>query len=257
VDTREGQIHYATCGDGEPVLFLHQTPRSWDEYRDVLPLVGRKYRAIAMDTVGFGDSYRLDCADSVEVYGRGALAFIDALDLPRVCLVGHHTGGAIAIEVAATQPSRVNAVVLSSTPYIDAGERERRKVHRPIDQVEFSEDGSHLVDLWRRRQSFYPTGRPDLLHRLVIDGLRVLDRIEEGHIAVGRYHMEQKVGLIQAPTLVLVGSADQYAAPFQHALAAAIVNSQEAVIEGGMVPMVDQLPEQFADVVLRFLDSVI
>jgi hypothetical protein len=37
-DTPEGQIHYAMAGKGKPVLLLHQTPRSWDEYRAVLPI---------------------------------------------------------------------------------------------------------------------------------------------------------------------------------------------------------------------------
>jgi hypothetical protein len=45
-NTPDGQIHYATAGQGKPVLLLHQTPRSWDEYRDVLPIIGRRYRAI-------------------------------------------------------------------------------------------------------------------------------------------------------------------------------------------------------------------
>ena len=33
--TPSGRIHLASAGDGPPVLLLHQTPRSWDEYRDV------------------------------------------------------------------------------------------------------------------------------------------------------------------------------------------------------------------------------
>jgi hypothetical protein len=45
-NTPDGQIHYATAGQGKPVLLLHQTPRSWDEYRDVLPIIGSRYRAI-------------------------------------------------------------------------------------------------------------------------------------------------------------------------------------------------------------------
>ena len=33
----DGQVHYAQCGpdDAEVVLLLHQTPRSWAEYRSV------------------------------------------------------------------------------------------------------------------------------------------------------------------------------------------------------------------------------
>src|SRR4030095_11391191 len=56
VTTPLGRIHVAMAVPGFPVLLLHQTPRSWDEYRDVLPLLGRDFRAIAMDTLGFGDS---------------------------------------------------------------------------------------------------------------------------------------------------------------------------------------------------------
>jgi pimeloyl-ACP methyl ester carboxylesterase len=56
IGTPSGRIHIASAGSGAPVLLLHQTPRSWDEFRDVLPLLGRHYRVIAMDTVGYGDS---------------------------------------------------------------------------------------------------------------------------------------------------------------------------------------------------------
>src|SRR5690606_18898439 len=56
-DLGDGQVHYAQCGPGDAqvVLLLHQTPRSWAEYRAVLPILGARYRAIAMDTIGFGD----------------------------------------------------------------------------------------------------------------------------------------------------------------------------------------------------------
>ena len=48
-------MHYAECGRGpDTVLCLHQTPRSWDEYRETLPRLGERYRAIAMDTPGMG-----------------------------------------------------------------------------------------------------------------------------------------------------------------------------------------------------------
>lgn len=55
-DTPLGQLHYAEGGEGTPVLLLHQTPRSWDEFREVLPLLATRRRAIAMDMYGFGMS---------------------------------------------------------------------------------------------------------------------------------------------------------------------------------------------------------
>ena len=73
--TPSGRIHIASTGSGAPVLLLHQTPRSWDEFRDVLPLLGRHYRVIAMDTVGYGDSDPLpDGKASIEDWATAAPA---------------------------------------------------------------------------------------------------------------------------------------------------------------------------------------
>jgi pimeloyl-ACP methyl ester carboxylesterase len=253
--TPEGQIHYATAGHGKPVLLLHQTPRSWDEYRDVLPLVGKTHWAIAMDTIGFGDSYISQGEESIEGYARGVIRFLDAMEINRASIVGHHTGGVIAVEVAATYPERVDKLVLSSTPYVDAHDREKRKTRPPIDEVEFKQDGSHLTELWQKRMVFYPTNRPDLLTRFVIDALKVGDRMEEGHRAVSRYKMEEKVPLIKAPTLVLAGTDDPFSFPMMGPLAHSIEGSSTAAIKGGMVPMVDQMPEEFARVVMGFLEA--
>ena len=253
-DTPEGQIHYAMAGEGKPVLLLHQTPRSWDEYRDVLPIIGERYWAIAMDTIGFGDSYKPDKEGSIEEYGRGVIRLMDAMSIDRASLVGHHTGGVIAVEVAASYPERVDKLVLSSTPYVDAEDRERRKTRSPIDEVELKDDGSHLAELWQKRMSFYPKNRPDLLTRLVIDALKVGERMEEGHRVVGKTRMEDKVPRIKAPTLVLAGTEDPFSYPRMKPLSEAIKGSETAVIEGEMVPMVDQMPEEFAKVVLAFLD---
>jgi pimeloyl-ACP methyl ester carboxylesterase len=255
-DTSQGQIHYAMAGTGRPVLLLHQTPRSWDEYRDVLPILGEKYWAIAMDTIGFGDSYKPEKESSIEEYARGVISFLDALSIEHASIVGHHTGGVIAVEVAASYPERVHKLILSGTPYLDAKERDRRKEWPPLDEVQLKEDGSHLKELWQRRLSYYPKHRPDLLTRLVIDALKAAGRMgEEAHQAVYSYRMEDKVGLIKAQSLVLAGAEDQFGFPYIEALSKNIKGSETAVLEGGMLPTVDQMPEEFARVVIDFLDK--
>ncbi|MGE5840913.1 MAG: alpha/beta fold hydrolase [Deltaproteobacteria bacterium] len=251
--TPDGQIHYAEAGRGRPVVLLHQTPRSWDEYRDVLPILGRRYRAIAMDTIGFGDSYRFKGEASIEVFARGAVQFMDALAIRQGSIVGHHTGGVVAVEVAAAYPDRVAKLILSSTPYVDAEDRERRKTRSAIDEVEEKPDGSHLTQLWQRRMPFYPKSRPDLLRRFVLDALKVWEDVEAGHRAVNSYHMEERLPLIKAPTLVLAGTDDPFSYPRMKPLADHIKGSRTAEIRGGMVPMVDQMPEEFAKAVMDFL----
>lgn len=256
-DTRHGQVHYVEHGTGDPVLLLHQTPRSWDEYRDVLPLLGADRRAVAMDTLGFGASARPAAPWSVEVFAEGVLDLCDALGLDHVALVGHHTGGVVAVEVAATAPDRLSALVLSATPYVDAERRHAVATGRPpIDHVVRDPDGSHLLALWRNRAPYYPDDRPDLLERLVHDALGVLDRVEEGHAAVNAYRMEERIGSVKAPTLAICGELDRFSLPDLPKLVAAIPGARSATLPGTGVPAVDHRPEQFAAAVREFLAEV-
>jgi pimeloyl-ACP methyl ester carboxylesterase len=253
VPTRFGRIHAAIAGGGVPVLLLHQTPRSWDEYRDVLPLLGRDFRAIAMDTLGFGDSDRPGEAPSIELWAQAALALLDALGATRAAVVGHHTGAVIAAEIAAAAPDRVSALVLSACPFVDAPRRAKHEGMRVIDEVETRADGSHLAELWARRQPFYPAGDADLLRRFMIDALRAGDMAAEGHRVVNRYRMEDRLGRIRCPTLVIDPTDDPHAHPAAPRVAAAIAGSALREVSGGMVPLPDQLPQAFAGLVRDFV----
>jgi pimeloyl-ACP methyl ester carboxylesterase len=255
VATRVGRIHYAEAGQGDPVLCLHQTPRSWDEYRDVLPLLASRHRAIAMDTIGFGDSDRLEGAHSVERYGQGVVAFLDAIDLDQVALVGHHTGGVVAVEVAATHPKRVRRLVLSGTTCVDEEGRRIAAGWPAIDAVEPKPDGSHLTELWRKRMPYYPEDRPDLLHRLVLDALKVIGQVEDGHVAVDTYRMEERLPRIHCPVMLVCGTLDWAAFPDQERLAKYLRGARRVEIAAAGVPLVDHMPERFAEVVLDFLDG--
>jgi pimeloyl-ACP methyl ester carboxylesterase len=251
-DTSRGQVHYAECGTGPPVLLLHQTPRSWDEYREVLPLLARTHRAIAMDTIGFGASAPVE-DHSIETYAATAVEFLDALGLPEVALVGHHTGGVVAVEVAARAPERVSALVLSSTPYVDEDARKARADRPPIDAVEPDPDGAHLAELWSRRRPYYPQGRPDLLSRFVRDALALGEDVERGHEAVARYRMEDRIGLIGCPVLCVGASADPFVFPDLRILSSQLNTATVAVIEGGMIPLMEQRSSEVCELIARFL----
>src|SRR5271169_2351017 len=108
ISVASGRVHLAAAGVGRPILLLHQTPRSWDEYREVLPLLGRHHRAIAMDSMGFGDSDPLPPGTiSIESLAVAAHEVLVALGHRRAVVVGHHTGAAIATEIAAAYPDSV------------------------------------------------------------------------------------------------------------------------------------------------------
>ena len=255
-DTRHGQVHYVEHGVGRPVLLLHQTPRSHDEYRDVLPLLAAAgVRAVAMDTLGFGMSARPDQALSIELFADAVVDLSDALGFESFTLVGHHTGGVVAVEVAARLGGRVRALVLSGTPYVDA-ERRRIVAERPaIDLVCAMDDGSHLMEYWNKRQPHYPPRRPDLMHRLIHDALAVFDHVEEGHLAVNRYRMEERIHKVSVPTLVVCGELDDFSLPDVPKLAESIPGAKISIIQGVGVMAVDHRPDLFAAAITNFFNE--
>ncbi|MFJ9179367.1 alpha/beta fold hydrolase [Streptomyces sp. NPDC102360] len=247
--SRFGQLHYAECGTGEPVLLLHQTPRSWTEYLDVLPLVGARFRAIAMDTVGYGASAKPTGPHTIERFADGVTDLVEALGFDRFHLVGHHTGGVIAVEVAARFRDRVASLTLSGTPFVD--DEKRTGPHGKVDHVDPAPDGTHLRELWDNRRRFYRPGEEAPLGRYVIDALTVLDRVEEGHEAIRRYAMEPRLPRITARTLAVCAPNDTYSRP-SLAKFAATLGCPTRVLSDGHVAAPEQIPQEFAATVVEW-----
>ena len=248
-----GPLAYVEAGRGPAVALLHQTPRSSDEYRDVVGLLAAAgYRALAFDTPGFGDSAPLAGGPAIEGWAAAIGDGLDALAVERVVLVGHHTGGVVAAALAARRPGRVAALVLSSTPLTDAAYRAAPPDESGVDAA------SDAVGLRASRAGFYPAGRPDLLDRYVADALRAGPLRLGGHHAVGAYAMDGALETLRTlPVLVVGATADPYAYPQLARMRAALPAAEVAEIDGGMVPLPDGRPEEFAAVVAAFLDRVL
>lgn len=255
VETPFGRIHAVLYGQGFPLLLLHQTPRSWREFEYAIPLLARHFRTVAIDTLGFGESDAIDPdTASIEVWARSSLACLEALGIRDFAVAGHHTGAVIAIEIAALSPQQVRALVLSGCPLVDAERRARPHTKGAgIDDVEARPDGGHLVDLWTRRQPFYPAGDTLLLQRFVIDALRAGTMAAAGHRVVGHYRMEDRLGLVAGPTLIIDPMKDPHVHPAAEKLARALANSTIHPVPDGMVPLPEQLPEEFAAAIVGFV----
>jgi len=189
----------------------------------------------------------------VEVFAEGVIDLVSELGLEHFSLIGHHTGGVVAVEVAATVPERIESLVLSGMPFVDADRRRIVADRPPIDLVEPRPDGSHLTELWANRAPYYPADRPDLLDRLVRDALSVLDRVEEGHEAVNRYRMEDRIGLITGRTLAMCGELDYFSLPDLPKIVDAIPGARSTVLVGTGVPAIDHRPGLVAATVESFL----
>ncbi len=113
VDTDQGALHYHEAGDGPPLLLLHGSGpgvSSWANYRGNLAAFSAHFRVLALDFPGFGRSYSPE-ANPVMVAPGAVVAFLDALGLGAVPVVGNSMGGGVAAQVAAGQPDRISRLV--------------------------------------------------------------------------------------------------------------------------------------------------
>lgn len=243
---RSGQLHYARAGRGPTILCLHQTPRSWDEYREVMLLLQDEFQVIAMDLPGMGASSGADEGASIEAYAQAAINLVETLACGPVILCGHHTGGVVAIEATVRAPDLFSALILSSTPWIDAAEREARQHKQPIDTVSRTRGGAHLVELWKQRSKYYPEDVA-LMDRFIADAMVCADP-GEGHRAVGSYAMEQTVPRISCPVLLVEHSQDPFASRHTDNLLDAFSSAVLERIPNGRIPL-EATAEQFAQIV--------
>jgi pimeloyl-ACP methyl ester carboxylesterase len=100
LDTEDGQILYRIAGKGEPLLLLHQNPRSSDEFLELMSIFAQTRRVIAMDFLGLGDSDKPPRMYSTEDYAKTVIALLEELGISSTSILGNHTGAFVAGEVA-------------------------------------------------------------------------------------------------------------------------------------------------------------
>ena len=104
-------------GGNKTIVFIHGWPLSHKQFEyqfDVLPAMG--YRCIGIDWRGFGNSDKPISGYTFNRLADDIRAVVGALQLDNFTLVGHSTGGAIAIRYM----SRYNGYGVSKLVLIDA-----------------------------------------------------------------------------------------------------------------------------------------
>ncbi|MCH9647141.1 MAG: alpha/beta fold hydrolase [Deltaproteobacteria bacterium] len=114
-------LAYLEGGKGETVVFLHGFASEKDDWMPMARRLGRKYRFVALDLPGFGESSRLghnrhDVVSQV----RRFRAFAQKVGLGSFHLVGCGVGGAVAGVFASLFPKDVNSLTMIEPFGIDA-----------------------------------------------------------------------------------------------------------------------------------------
>ena len=111
-----GRIHYLEAGEGPVILLMHSNGNSAYEYDELIALLADRYRVIAMDFPGHGDSEPLKRHYTVSDYGDCAIELMDALDIRTASILGSSIGGAVCIDIGVRHAGRVESLFVVESP---------------------------------------------------------------------------------------------------------------------------------------------
>ncbi|MDC0651686.1 haloalkane dehalogenase [Alphaproteobacteria bacterium] len=142
VSIKNKQIAYLDEGEGHVLLFIHGNPTSSYLWRNVINPLKNKYRCIAPDLIGMGDSDKLDLVDSnsysFQNHKSWLKIFIEKLQIQnKFTLVIHDWGSALGFDYAKENPNYIEGIV-----YMEA-------IVCPLTWDDWPEDAKKIFKLMR------------------------------------------------------------------------------------------------------------
>jgi len=113
VVVRGYNLHYVEAGEGEPIFLIPGAFSTYRHWNRVIPYLSENYKLFGIDYLGVGDSDkpRSGFGYTIEEQADLLVEMVEKMGISRVHIVGVSYGGAIALNMAARYPERVDKIV--------------------------------------------------------------------------------------------------------------------------------------------------
>jgi pimeloyl-ACP methyl ester carboxylesterase len=113
------RIHYEIAGDGLPLVLLHGIGSNSRSWRRQLEALSKDFKVIAWDAPGYdgSDDPPTEVKASMRYYADQLRGMLDSLGLKRIFLLGHSTGGAVALEFCRVYPQYLDRLIVADARY--------------------------------------------------------------------------------------------------------------------------------------------
>ena len=220
--------HYIEKGDGHPLILLHGNGENCDYFSHQIDAFSKRYRVIALDTRGHGQTPRGEKPFTIRQFADDLLKFMNPKAIEKSHILGFSDGANIAMIFAMKYPERVDRLILNGGNLDASGVK--RSTQIPI------EIGYWFVSRFANK-SAEAKAHAEML------GLMVNDP----NIA------PSDLRKITAPTLVIAGTRDMIKESHTRLIAANISNAELAFVPGNHF-IANKNPQEFNYAVLRFLE---
>lgn len=243
--TAYSEFRWLERGEGEPVVFLHGLMGRMDHWERTLDALEGVCRPISLSLPILEADLP---ATSIEEVGRYVVRFLDALDIPKAVVGGNSLGGHVALEIALSHGDRVSGLILTGSSGLFERSFTRGVPHRPTGEYvrekmeEIFFDPRLVTPEW-----------VESVRRVVTTPASAL-RVIRFARAAKRHNLEERLGSIDAPALLVWGKNDRITAPeVAERFHALLPNSRLVFLACcGHAPMLER-PEPFNEAVTAWL----
>jgi pimeloyl-ACP methyl ester carboxylesterase len=229
-------IVWRVVGGQDSVLLLHGQPGSARDWERTLRRLGDDIITIALNRPGYDG---LTNAGGIEHSAHAAIERMDSEGIERATIVGLSFGGGVAAWIAADYPERVSSLVLISAA------ANRAALYR-VDKLLAAPFLGPLLSASMIVGASVVLRSPQLLRRRTIRAFLVEQRAMLHELPV----LEDKLDQIEAPTTVVVGTADTVVSPDAgRLLAAQIPDATLVEIEGARHSLPATHPQRISELI--------
>ncbi len=271
----------AGSGDKAPLLCLHGGPGMTHDYLEPLEAIAQSgRRVIFYDQLGSGNSDKPDdpALWQIETFVDELAQVRKALGLDQVHLFGHSWGGFLGLEYMLTKPQGVHSLILSNSAastwrWISEANRLRSELPLAEQAIldKHEADGTTDDEAYLAVTNLYYARHVCRMKPLPECFLRTLGKLGENSDVYGsmwgpsefyctgtlqNWDIEQRLGEIDLPTLILSGRYDESTPAINEVLQRGIRNSEWRVFEeSSHTPHLEQT-QQYIQVLSGFLDRL-
>ncbi len=255
IDTPYGAVHYWWVGEGAPLLLIHQSTQSSDEYQEFAQYLGLHRQVIAVDLPGHGCSGDPDKELTIPEFAQSTLSVLDDLDQAQVDVLGHHGGGMVAIALAANHPKRVRKVVTSGAG-LPPPELKDKILNQPMSRdLPMDPEGAFLMRTWSiYRDMSGPNQPPERWFKPFSTGLRARLRPYDMHRETMLFDYAAALQVVEHDALMMRGEHDSYSGDVQAASEVLVRGQMDTVPDCGAWQYYEN-PKATAERVQAFLED--
>lgn len=239
---KDTKVYYEEYGKGTPLLLIHGAFGGIIHFKNIIPLLSKKYRIIITDAPGLGRSEYAKNKLSYNLLAEYQSEIINTLKLDSLYVLGWSDGAVTGLILAKNRPDKVKKLIISGANYKANGAKN-------LEELKNWTDTSWIEQNWPNWVKYYKNTAPKNN-----DWKRYINEIKDMWFQE-QYFPKSDLESIKIPTLITYGDNDMYTLEHGIEIHNAIKKSQFCVIPNCSHDVFEEKPELITKIAIDFFNE--